>query len=367
MTSQGPINWPQTTVLVTGGTGSFGQQFARVMLRDYHPQKLIVFSRDELKQHEMRVNGFDHPSLRFFLGDVRDVDRLRRAMQGVDLVVHAAALKQVPAAEYNPIEAVMTNIIGGRNVVDAALDCGVKKVLALSTDKAVNPSNLYGATKLVAEKLFVQANAYSGAGPTRFSCVRYGNVLGSRGSVIPLFLQQRKTGTVTITDPRMTRFWLTLEQGVQFVVQAIELMVGGEVFVPKIPSMSIGTLVEAVAPGCAVREIGIRGGEKLHECLISEDEARNARELEDMFMIAPSHPWWKEASPPPGRPVPENFRYASDSNPSWITAEQLRELAGIPAPEEVIERGRSASILRLQEALASSKKETISPARVTKL
>src|SRR5262245_17673148 len=293
MNVQGPINWPQTTVLVTGGTGSFGQQFARVMLRDYHPQKLIVFSRDELKQHEMRVNGFDHPSLRFFLGDVRDVDRLRRAMQGVDIVVHAAALKQVPAAEYNPIEAVMTNIIGGRNVVDAALDCGVRKVLALSTDKAVNPANLYGATKLVAEKLFVQANAYSGTGPTRFSCVRYGNVLGSRGSVIPLFLQQRKTGTVTITDPRMTRFWLTLDQGVRFVVRTIERMVGGEVFVPKIPSMSIGTVVEAVAPGCQVREIGIRGGEKLHECLISEDEARNARELDDMFVIAPAHPWWQ--------------------------------------------------------------------------
>src|SRR5215471_8094986 len=262
MTAQGPINWPQTTILVTGGTGSFGQQFARVMLRDYHPQKLIVFSRDELKQHEMRVNGLDHPSLRFFLGDVRDVDRLRRAMQGVDIVVHAAALKQVPAAEYNPIEAVMTNIIGARNVVDAALDCGVKKVLALSTDKAVNPSNLYGATKLVAEKLFVQANAYSGAGPTRFSCVRYGNVVGSRGSVIPLFMAQRKTGRITVTDPGMTRFWLTLEQGVRFVTRAIEQMMGGEVFVPKLPSMSLTDLIKALAPNCEIKPIGIRPGEK---------------------------------------------------------------------------------------------------------
>src|SRR5581483_1807874 len=346
MTAQGPINWPETTVLVTGGTGSFGQQFARVMLRDYNPQKLIIFSRDELKQHEMRVNGFDHPNIRFFLGDVRDVGRLRRAMQGVDIVVHAAALKQVPAAEYNPIEAVLTNIIGGRNVVDAAIDSCVKKVLALSTDKAVNPSNLYGATKLVAEKLFVQANAYSGVGPTRFSCVRYGNVLGSRGSVIPLFLQQRKTGTITITDPRMTRFWLTLDQGVRFVVQAIERMVGGEVFVPRIPSMAIGTVVEAVAPGCQVREIGIRAGEKLHECLISEDEARNARELEDMFVIAPLHPWWKDPSPPAGRPLPDGFRYTSDTNDRWLTAEELRRLAGIPEPEEAVERGRSESLLR---------------------
>jgi UDP-N-acetylglucosamine 4,6-dehydratase len=364
MTAQGPINWTQTTVLVTGGTGSFGQQFARVLLRDHNPQKLIVFSRDELKQHEMRVSGFDQPNLRFFLGDVRDVVRLRRAMQGVDVVVHAAALKQVPAAEYNPIEAVMTNIIGGRNVVDAAIDCGVQRVLALSTDKAVNPSNLYGATKLVAEKLFVQANAYSGVGPTRFSCVRYGNVLGSRGSVIPLFLQQRKTGTVTITDPRMTRFWLTLDQGVRFVVQAIERMRGGEVFVPKIPSMAIGTVVEAVAPGCAVKQIGVRPGEKLHECLISEDEARNARELDDMFVIAPPHPWWKESALPAGRPLPEGFRYASDSNSHWITAEELRTIAGIPQPEEVVERGRTESLLRLQGALGSTVAMNPTPAQV---
>jgi UDP-N-acetylglucosamine 4,6-dehydratase/5-epimerase len=354
MTAQGPLNWSQTTVLVTGGTGSFGQQFARVLLLEHHPQKLIVFSRDELKQHEMRVNGFDHPNIRFFLGDVRDVDRLRRAMQGVDVVVHAAALKQVPAAEYNPIEAVMTNIIGARNVVDAALDCGVKKVLALSTDKAVNPVNLYGATKLVAEKLFVQANAYSGTGPTRFSCVRYGNVLGSRGSVIPLFLQQRKTGKVTITDPRMTRFWLTLDQGVQFVVNAIERMIGGEVFVPKIPSMSMGDLADAVAPGCEIQEIGIRPGEKLHEVLISEDESRNVQEFEDMFVIAPSHPWWKQPEAPPERALPSAFRYASDTNDQWITAEELQRLAGIPAPEGVVEESRAESLWRLHAALVSA-------------
>src|SRR5947207_6297878 len=236
------------SVLVTGGTGSFGRRFTEIVLDRYKLKKLIVFSRDELKQFEMHAHiGEDrYPNIRYFIGDVRDRDRLYRAFDGVDIVVHAAALKQVPAAEYNPIEAVMTNIIGGRNVVDAALDCGVKKVLALSTDKAVNPSNLYGATKLVAEKLFVQANAYSGAGPTRFSCVRYGNVVGSRGSVIPLFLKQRKTGKVTVTDPQMTRFWLTLEQGVRFVIRAIENMVGGEVFVPKIPSMKMLTLVEAI-------------------------------------------------------------------------------------------------------------------------
>jgi UDP-N-acetylglucosamine 4,6-dehydratase/5-epimerase len=366
MTAQGSLNWPQTTVLVTGGTGSFGQQFARILLRDHHPQKLIVFSRDELKQHEMRVNGLDHPNIRFFLGDVRDVDRLRRAMQGVDVVVHAAALKQVPAAEYNPIEAVMTNIIGARNVVDAALDSGVGKVLALSTDKAVNPVNLYGATKLVAEKLFVQANAYSGPGPTRFSCVRYGNVLGSRGSVIPLFLQQRKTGKVTITDPRMTRFWLTLDQGVQFVIDAIERMVGGEVFVPKIPSMSMGSLAEAVAPGCEVVEIGIRPGEKLHEVLISEDESRNVQELDNMFVIAPSHPWWKASPLSPGGAVPSSFRYASDTNEHWITAAELQELAGIPAPEEVAEQNLSESLRRLQAALGTSTKVAPAPTPVKK-
>ncbi len=236
------------SILVTGGTGSFGKKFTEIMLKEYRPKKLVIFSRDELKQHEMRTGGFDHPSLRYFIGDVRDVDRLRRAMTGIDIVVHAAALKQVPACEYNPIEAVLTNVMGARNIIEAALDMGVKKVMAISSDKAVNPVNLYGATKLVAEKLFVQGNAYSGTSETRFSCVRYGNVVGSRGSVIPLFLGQRNNGKVTITDERMTRFWLTLEQGVRFVIRCIEQMHGGEVFVPKIPSMNIMDLVKAVAP-----------------------------------------------------------------------------------------------------------------------
>ena len=257
-----------------GRHGSFGKKFAEIMLQDYHPQKLIVFSRGELKQHEMRTGGFDHPSLRYFIGDVRDESRLRRALNGVDVVVHAAALKQVPACEYNPVEAIATNIEGAKNVVNAALDTGVKKVLALSTDKAVNPVNLYGATKLVSEKLFVQANSYSGANPTRFSCVRYGNVLGSRGSVIPVFRAQRSSGTVTITDTRMTRFWMTIDQGVRFVIHCIENMHGGEVFVPKIPSMSIVDLAAAIAPGCICEPVGIRGGEKLHEVLVAEDEAR---------------------------------------------------------------------------------------------
>ncbi len=322
------MNWSGANVLVTGGTGSFGRKFAEIMLRDYHPQKLVIFSRGELKQHEMRTSGFDHEALRYFIGDVRDASRLRRAMSGVDLVVHAAALKQVPACEYNPVEAIATNINGARNVVDAALDTGVRKVLALSTDKAVNPVNLYGATKLVAEKLFVQANAYSGAGPTRFSCVRYGNVLGSSGSVIPLFRSQRDSGKVTITDVRMTRFWMTLEQGVRFVIRAIENMHGGEVFVPKIPSMKIVDMAAAIAPGCQRIPVGIRAGEKLHEVLVAEDEARNAVEFEDMFVIRPAHSWWSDGNWSEGRPLPEGFRFTSDLNSRWLTPEQLREMAG---------------------------------------
>ncbi len=320
------MNWSNHTVLVTGATGSFGKAFIEIMLRDYHPRKLIVFSRDELKQHEMRVQGFDHPSLRYFIGDVRDVDRLRRAMHGVDVVVHAAALKQVPACEYNPFEAVQTNIQGARHVIEAALDNRVKRVLALSTDKAVNPVNLYGATKLVHEKLFIQANAYSGAEPVRFSCVRYGNVVGSRGSVIPLFREQKKTGKVTVTDPRMTRFWITLEQGVRFVIHCIERMHGGEVFIPKIPSMNIMDLVAAIAEGCSVEHVGIRPGEKLHEVLVSEDEARSTLDLPDMYLIQPLHPWWKVSAIPGSQPVSDGFRYASDSNSQWLTIPQLREL-----------------------------------------
>ncbi len=320
------MDWTGLNVLVTGGTGSFGQKFTEIMLREFRPRKLVIFSRDELKQHEMRTGGFDHPSLRYFIGDVRDVDRLRRAMTGIDIVVHAAALKQVPACEYNPIEAVLTNVMGARNIIEAALDMGVKKVMAISSDKAVNPVNLYGATKLVAEKLFVQGNAYSGTSETRFSCVRYGNVVGSRGSVIPLFLGQRNNGKVTITDERMTRFWLTLEQGVRFVIRCIEQMHGGEVFVPKIPSMNIIDLVKAVAPGCEVENIGVRPGEKLHEILVSEDEVRQTLELDDMFIIKPAHPWWQIGNWVDGRSLPDGFRYASNSNPQWLTVNELKQM-----------------------------------------
>jgi len=333
------MNWSEQVVLVTGGTGSFGKKFLELMLRDCHPRKLIVFSRDELKQHDMRTAGFDHPSLRYFIGDVRDPQRLERAFAGVTVAVHAAALKQVPACEYNPFEAIQTNIMGGRNVIDAAINQGVRHVLALSTDKAVNPINLYGATKLCAEKMFVQANAYSGAQQTRFSCARYGNVVGSRGSVIPVFLEQRKRGRITMTDPRMTRFWITLEQGVKFVMRCIEQMHGGEIFVPKIPSMKLTEMAEAVAPGCEVEYIGIRPGEKLHEVLVSEDEARNTLELDDMYVIQPAHPWWRVENWRGGIPLPDGFRYASDSNSRWLTNHELQELI---APSVVLHPSASA-------------------------
>ncbi|MDD4628687.1 MAG: UDP-N-acetylglucosamine 4,6-dehydratase (inverting) [Candidatus Peribacteraceae bacterium] len=317
-----------STILVTGGTGSFGKKFVEIALRELKPKKLIIYSRDELKQHDMRNDGFDAPCMRYFIGDVRDQERLRRAMSGVDIVVHAAALKHVPACEYNPLEAVKTNIGGAENIIEAALDAKVKKILALSTDKAVNPVNLYGATKLVAEKVFTQGNAYSGIGGTRFSCVRYGNVVGSRGSVVPLFLKQRETGTVTITDPRMTRFWLTLDQGVQFVLRCLQEMRGGEVFVPKIPSMKMTDLAEAVAPGCKQKTIGIRPGEKLHEVLLSEDEARHTVEREKDFAILPESPQWTE-DPWPKPNVPDGFRYASDSNKKWLTVEDLRKMISL--------------------------------------
>jgi UDP-N-acetylglucosamine 4,6-dehydratase/5-epimerase len=324
------MNWQNSTVLVTGGTGSFGKKFAEILLREHHPKKLIVFSRDELKQHEMRqlFPEAKNPSLRFFIGDVRDADRLQRAFHGVDIVVHAAALKQVPACEYNPFEAIQTNIMGAKNIIDAAIDQGVKRVVALSTDKAVNPVNLYGATKLCAEKLFVQGNAYAGTSGTRFSCVRYGNVVGSRGSVIPLFQEQLKNGKITITDARMTRFWITLEQGVQLVIKAGERMHGGEVFIPKIPSMNIMDLAETIAAGCKVETIGIRPGEKLHEVLISEDEARNTVELDDMFVIKPTHPFWDEHRWGEGKNLPDGFRYGSDNNTQWLKGRELQRMAG---------------------------------------
>ena len=329
------MNWSEQTILVTGGTGSFGKKFVEIMLRDYHPRKLIVFSRDELKQHDMQAAGLNDDSLRYFIGDVRDPQRLERAFSDVTVVVHAAALKQVPACEYNPFEAIQTNIMGARNVIDAAIDRGVARILALSTDKAVNPINLYGATKLCAEKMFVQANAYAGAQNTRFSCARYGNVVGSRGSVIPVFQEQRRRGKITVTDPRMTRFWLTLEHGVQFVVRCIEQMHGGEIFVPKIPSMKLVEMAQTIAPDCEVEFIGIRPGEKLHEVLVSEDEARNTLEVDDMYVIQPAHSWWSSKNWPQARPLAEGFRYASDSNARWLSSAELQELidAG-SAPQE---------------------------------
>ncbi len=321
------MNWQDQVILVTGGTGSFGKKFVEIVQREFQPKKLIVFSRDELKQHEMRVAGFDQPNLRYFIGDVRDRERLRRALHGVDIVVHAAALKQVPACEYNPMEAIKTNILGSSNVIEAALDAGVKRVLALSTDKAVNPVNLYGATKLAAEKLFIQSNAYAAGTATRFSCTRYGNVVGSRGSVVPLFLQQRQTGRLTITDPRMTRFWLSLEQSVRFVIRCIEQMEGGEVFVPKLPSTKVTDLAKAIAPDAQVEIIGIRPGERLHEVLVNEDEARQTVELDDMFVIQPAEAlWFGYAWQDRGRPLPEGFRYASNTNSEWLTVEQIREM-----------------------------------------
>lgn len=321
------MDWSDKSVLITGGTGSFGRKFVERMLKVEKPRRIIVFSRDELKQHEMRQVFNDEP-MRYFIGDVRDVDRLRRAFDGVDIVVHAAALKQVPACENNPNEAIMTNVVGARNVLDAALDRKVEKVLALSTDKAVNPINLYGATKLAAEKLFVHANVYSRKGETRFSNVRYGNVIGSRGSVIPLFRKQRQNGIITVTDKHMTRFWITLEQGVAFVVSCIEQMRGGEVFVPKIPSMTIMDLATAIAPESTIEFTGIRPGEKIHEVLISVDEAHHTREAEDRFVVLPTHEeWWDTPLDEVGQALPYGFSYTSENNPDWLTVEDLRRMA----------------------------------------
>ena len=321
------MDWKDKVILVTGGTGSFGKKFIEIMLKEFNPGKLIVFSRDEQKQHEMRQSGFQDDRLRYFIGDVRDYERLRRAFDGVDYVVHAAAMKQVPACEYNPMEAVKTNILGSSNVIDAALDTKVEKVIALSTDKAVNPINLYGATKLAAEKLFVQSNAYAGGKKTRFSCVRYGNVVGSRGSVVPLFIRQREQGGVTVTDERMTRFWISLEQGVRFVIRCLSEMYGGEVFVPKIPSMTVADLAKAMAPEAKINYIGIRPGEKLHEVLISEDEARTVVELDDMYVVQPAEAYWFGRDwESKGKPIDDEFRYVSNKNDDWLTVEQIREI-----------------------------------------
>lgn len=322
------MNWNETTVLITGGTGSFGKKFTSIMLNEYHPKKLIIFSRDELKQHEMR-SEFNPSNIRYFIGDVRDKTRLELAFRDVDIVLHAAALKQVPACEYNPIEAIHTNIIGAKNVIEAAVNKNIKKVIVISTDKAVNPVNLYGATKLCAEKLFVQSNAYSGGKYPIFSCSRYGNVVGSRGSVVPLFKKQKKTGKITITDNRMTRFWITLENGVRFVIRCIEQMQGGEIFVPKIPSMKIIDLVKAIAPNNDIEFIGIRPGEKIHEVLISRDESRYTLEFDDMYVIKPFHSWWKPGNWQHGTPVEEGFKFSSDKNENWLSIEELKQMIEI--------------------------------------
>lgn len=312
------------TILLTGGTGSFGNKFTETILKR-NPKSLRIYSRGEYNQY-MMDQKFQDERIRFLIGDVRDRDRLYRAMNGVDIVVHAAALKQVPACEYNPIEAVRTNIDGAINIIDAAIDNSVEKVMAISTDKAVHPVNLYGATKMVAEKMFIQGNTYTGKRKTRFSCVRYGNVIGSRGSVIPLFHEQNKKGVLTITDERMTRFWLTLNQGVNFVLNSIERMQGGEIFIPKIPSMRMMDLAEAIAPEAKKEIVGIRPGEKLHEIMITEDEARHAKEFSDYFIIEPEFAFWDKENHIDGKCLPEGYRYSSDINDKWLTKEELKRM-----------------------------------------
>ena len=316
------------SILVTGATGSFGKRFIKTVLEQHDVKRLVVFSRDELKQFEMQ-QYLKSPKLRYFLGDVRDKERLNRALDGVEIVIHAAAMKQVPASEYNPMEAIKTNILGAENIVNACIDQGVERVIALSTDKAANPLNLYGATKLCSDKLFVAGNALSGRHRTRFSVVRYGNVIGSRGSVIPFFMQKKSEGVLPITDERMTRFWITLDQGVQFVLDSLTNMEGGEIFVPKIPSMGIMDVAKVVASECETKVIGIRPGEKLHEVMITEDDASNTAEFKEHFVIQPATEWWDQKAyleRKGGKSVPENFSYSSDNNTIWMTKEQLTEL-----------------------------------------
>lgn len=316
-------------VLVTGGTGSFGRRFLKYALEAGGVRRIVVFSRDELKQFELQQQISD-PRVRYFIGDIRDEARVRRALHGVDYVVHAAALKQVPAAEYNPMECIKTNVLGAENLINACIDAKVKRVVALSTDKAVNPINLYGATKLCADKLFVAANNLSGAGGTRFATVRYGNVVGSRGSVIPFFLEHRKHGWLPITDERMTRFWITLEEGVRFVASCLDMMSGGEIFVPKISTMRIVDLAKAMAPEAELRTVGIRPGEKLHETLIPKDEARNTFDHGSLYVIRPAMQHWSSAplaaGAGEGKPVVENFEYASDSAADQLDGAALQAM-----------------------------------------
>ncbi len=318
-------------VLVTGGTGSFGKAFVAALLKHGRPRRLVVYSRDELKQVEMNqeLAALDRDgALRFFIGDVRDARRLAMALRGINIVIHAAALKHVPVAEYNPFECIHTNVLGAENVVQASIDTGVKHVIALSTDKAANPINLYGASKLASDKIFIAANHLSGEHGTRFSVVRYGNVLGSRGSVIPLFQRLVAEGAkeIPLTDPRMTRFWITLNQGVAFVASCVELMQGGEIFVPKIPSMKMIDLAKAIAPGLKHKIVGIRPGEKLHEVMITTDDARTTRDIGDRYVIEPSIQLWHETKKQLGKPVAETFCYASDTNDRWLTADALLKL-----------------------------------------
>lgn len=315
------------SILITGGSGSFGNAFVAYALEHLNPARVVVFSRDELKQSDMRKKFANDERLRFFIGDIRDRDRLKRAMHGVDFVVHAAALKQVDTAEYNPFEYVMTNVMGTQHVVEASLDADVERVVALSTDKASSPINLYGATKLTADKLCIAANHYASGFRTRFSVVRYGNVMGSRGSVIPYFRDLAARGEpLPLTDLRMTRFWITLDQAVAFVADSFDSMNGGELFVPKIPSMRLPDLVEAIAPGAAVFETGVRPGEKLHEEMIAEEDSRRTLELVDRYVILPAVAEWGFVSPKEGEPVPEGFAYRSDTNSEWLDAVQLRTL-----------------------------------------
>lgn len=316
-------------ILITGGTGSFGKKCTEIILQRYRPKKLIIFSRDELKQFEMgqRFSDKEYPCIRYFIGDVRDKERLHRAFHGVDIVIHAAALKQVPAAEYNPFEAVKTNILGAENIINVAIDQGVKRVLALSTDKAANPVNLYGATKLCSDKLFIAGNSYVGQEDTIFSVVRYGNVVGSRGSVIPFFLKQKETGVLPITDHRMTRFWITLEQGVNFVLECLARMVGGELFVPKLPSMNIMDLAKAIAPECRTEFVGIRPGEKIHEVMITRDDARKTLEFENYYLVQPEFRFFKfRFSNNTGERVEENFEYNSGTNAWRLTQGELKQM-----------------------------------------
>ncbi|MFC1963401.1 UDP-N-acetylglucosamine 4,6-dehydratase (inverting) [Chloroflexota bacterium] len=320
------MNLDNKVVLLSGGTGSFGQKFTEIALREYNPKRIRIYSRGELLQFEMSKKFNHDPRLRFFIGDVRDKIRLNRAMTGVDIIVHAAALKQVPTCEYNPIEAVKTNIDGAINIIDAAIDNGVEKTIAISSDKAAHPVNLYGATKLVMEKLFIQANYYSGAQKNIFSCVRYGNVIGSRGSIVPLFLEQKEKGKIAITDERMTRFWITLEQGVRFVGDCIGRMDGGEVFIPKIPSMKITDISDVIAPDTRREIIGIRPGEKVHEILLTEEEAEHAKEYSNYFVVEPEHSFWKESNLQDAKLLPKGFTYTSDNNHWWLTKDELEKM-----------------------------------------